>query len=61
MTIPDRERILWLGLRQAVMIILGLIENYLGMERSIKPKGQRKQIDISVQGGPQEFIEGDWE
>jgi len=34
----DRERTLWLALRQALIIALGAIENYLGLERTKPPK-----------------------
>ena len=36
-----KERILWMALRQALIIILGAIEDYLEMERSIVPRRKR--------------------
>ena len=37
---PDARR-LWMGIRQALIIALGAIEDWLGMERSIIPKHKR--------------------
>lgn len=37
----ERQRALLLALRQALIIALGAIEDYLGMERSIIPKHRR--------------------
>jgi hypothetical protein len=37
-TVGQRERILCLAIRQALIIMLGALEEYLGMERSISPK-----------------------
>jgi len=39
--IKERERILWVAIRQALLLVLGAIEDYLGMERSIIPKHKR--------------------
>ena len=39
---PDCERVLLLSVRQALIIVLGAIETYLGMERSIVPKHKRE-------------------
>lgn len=39
--IGERERCLLLALRQALIMILGAIEDYLGMERSIIPRHKR--------------------
>ena len=36
----DSEK-LWLSIRQAVLLVLGAIEVYLGMERSVKPRRKR--------------------
>lgn len=36
--IDERQRILWMGIRQALIIALGAIEDYLGVERSREPK-----------------------
>ncbi len=37
----ERERILLLAIRQALIIALGALEDYLQMERSIVPKRKR--------------------
>jgi hypothetical protein len=37
----ERQRALFLALRQALIIALGAIEEYLGMERSIMPRHAR--------------------
>jgi hypothetical protein len=37
----DRERTLWMGIRQAMIIALGVIEDYLGLQRSIVPRRKR--------------------
>lgn len=37
----ERERVLWLGIRQALIIALGGIEDYLGLERTREPKHKR--------------------
>lgn len=37
----EQSRALLLALRQALIIALGAIEDYLGMERSIIPKHRR--------------------
>lgn len=39
--IEPRTRVLLLAIRQAVIIILGAIEEYLEMERSIIPRNKR--------------------
>lgn len=36
------QRALWLGIRQALIIALGTIEQYLGLEQSITPKRKRE-------------------
>lgn len=36
-----KERALLLAIRQALLIVLGAIEEYLGMERSVTPKHRR--------------------
>jgi hypothetical protein len=41
MTTPDRE--FWLAVRQALIIVLGAIEEYLGMQRSIVPRRKRER------------------
>jgi len=38
---PDRTRTLLMALRQALIIALGAIEDYLEMERSIVPRRKR--------------------
>lgn len=37
----DRERTFWIAFRQALIIMLGAIEDMLDMERSIVPKRKR--------------------
>ncbi len=39
----EKTRILLLAVRQAVLMILGAIEDYLGMERSVVPQHLRKE------------------
>jgi len=39
--VDERQRILWMAIRQALIIALGGIEDYLGMKRSIEP-GRRR-------------------
>ena len=39
--IDGRTRVLLLAIRQALIIALGALEEYLGMERSIIPKRKR--------------------
>ena len=41
--VPDRERALWMAIRQALIIALGAIEEYLGLQRSIVPRRKREQ------------------
>jgi len=38
--VPDRERALWMAVRQALIIALRALENYLELEQSI-PRRQR--------------------
>ena len=38
--VPDRERALWMAVRQALIIALRALENYLELEQSI-PSRQR--------------------
>jgi hypothetical protein len=38
----DRGKVLWMAIRQALIIILGAIEDYLGIERSIVPRRKRE-------------------
>lgn len=40
--LPERDRVLLLARRQALLIELGAIEAYLGMERSVVPKHLRE-------------------
>lgn len=37
----DAEDRLWLAIRQACIMVIGAIEDYRGMERSIEPKHKR--------------------
>jgi len=41
----NRVRVLLMSLRQALIIALGALEDYLGLERSIVPRRKRKDID----------------
>ena len=43
--VTDRERKLWMGFRQALIIALGAIEEYLGLARSIVPRRKRENAD----------------
>ena len=47
MATPDPTRNLWLAIRQALIIVLGAIEEYLGLERSIVPKHKRERTSES--------------
>jgi len=40
---PVRERLLWERIRQAILIVLGAIEDYWGFERSVTPKHKRER------------------
>lgn len=40
--VTERERQLFLTIRQAHIMMLGAIEDYLGMERSIVPKHTKR-------------------
>lgn len=42
-TIEPREKALWYAVRQALIIILGAIEDYLCIERSIVPRHKRNR------------------
>ena len=51
--VPDRERTLWMGIRQGLIIILGVLEDFLGLQRSIVPRrkrGQETTDSISSEG-----------
>lgn len=37
----DQARKLWMAVRQALIIVIGAIEEYLGLRRSIMPKRKR--------------------
>jgi hypothetical protein len=39
--IPDRQRALLLIVRQALIMVLGALEDYLNVDRSIVPKHKR--------------------
>ena len=41
----DRERTLLMAVRQALIIVLGAIEDYLGLARSIVPRRKRERTD----------------
>jgi hypothetical protein len=34
----DKQKLLWAGIRASLLMALGAIEDYLGYERSVKPK-----------------------
>jgi hypothetical protein len=40
----DRQRALLLAIRQALIMMLGAIEDYLEIERSIIPRHKRKDL-----------------
>jgi len=40
-SMPKKQHRLWLAIRQALIIALGAIEDYLNMERSIIPRRKR--------------------
>jgi hypothetical protein len=42
-TIDSRDRTFWMAIRQALIMALGAIEDYLGLERSIVPRHKRRQ------------------
>jgi len=39
--VDSQTRTLWMAIRQALIIALGAIEDYLGLERSIVPRRKR--------------------
>jgi hypothetical protein len=39
--IDDKQRALWLGIRQALLVALGAVEEFLGLPRSVVPKHDR--------------------
>ena len=41
----DKAKALLMCVRQALIMIIGAIEDYLGMERSIVPKHRRRAVD----------------
>jgi hypothetical protein len=45
------QRILWIGLRQALLVALGALEDYLGLERSVTPKHVRRAAGSQVGQG----------
>jgi len=45
-TVDQRQRALWFAVRQALIIILGAIEDYLGIERSIVPRHKRRREHV---------------
>lgn len=42
--IPTKQRVLLLTVRQALIMLLGALEDYLEMERSIIPKHKRASV-----------------
>ena len=43
-------RVLLLAFRQALLIALGALEDYLGLPRSVVPKHKREEGGMSVRG-----------
>lgn len=43
--LESKERVLLLAMRQALLIGLGALEDYLGLERSIVPKHKAKEAE----------------
>jgi hypothetical protein len=41
--IDDKTKVLMMAIRQALLIALGAIEEFLGIERSVTPKHKRLQ------------------
>lgn len=44
-TIEVRQRVLLLAVRQALIMILGALEDYLELPRSIVPKHRRERLE----------------
>lgn len=44
-TVDPRMRMLLLAVRQSLLIVLGAVESYLCMERSVQPKHKRDEAD----------------
>lgn len=44
--LPERERTLLMAARQALIIVLGAIEDYLGLDRSIVPRRKREPVEL---------------
>lgn len=42
--ISPKLRVFLMVIRQAVIIVLGALEDFLGLERSITPKHKRQQL-----------------
>jgi hypothetical protein len=36
-----KEHTFWMGIRQVLIMMIGLVEDYLGLERSIVPRRKR--------------------
>ena len=46
-----KQRTLWLAVRQALIIALGAIEDYLDLERSITPRHKRRHDTARIASG----------
>lgn len=46
--VPERERTLYLQLRQGLIIQLAALENYLGLERSVPPHRRRADAPLTT-------------
>lgn len=47
----ERERVLWMGVRQVLIMALGLVEDYLALPRSIVPRRRRVWSGLRANGG----------
>ena len=56
--VDERTGRLWLAIRQALIIAIGAIEEYLGMQRSIVPKHKRSEHERFKNGRVQRLPEG---
>lgn len=41
--LDPRQRVLWLAVRQALLIVLGAVETYLGLEHSRETRRERRE------------------
>lgn len=42
----EKDRAFWMAFRQALIIMLGAIEDRLGLPRSIVPRRKRRPVDM---------------